>query len=129
MSIVRINALNVPPQAGDEIAKRFSARADSLADVAGFEGFELLRPTSEAETRWFVYTRWSDEEAYAAWRDGDGARNAHAGPPPSSEPGADAGSADSGSSDSDESPNPPPVSMGATLLEFDVAVEAPPSGA
>lgn len=108
MSIVRINALDVPPQAGDEIAKRFAARADSLAGVAGFEGFELLKPTGETETRWFVYTRWADEESYAAWRDGDGARNAHAG---------------------DSGEQRPPVSMGATLLEFDVAVEAPASGA
>ncbi len=109
MSIVRINALNVPPQAGEEIAKRFAARADSLAEVAGFEGFELLKPTGEAEDRWFVYTRWADEESYAAWRDGDGARNSHAG------------------NDGDAEQRQP-ASMGATLLEFDVAVEAPASG-
>ena len=111
---MRINALNVPPQAGDEIAKRFAARADSLADVPGFEGFELLKPTGDAETRWFVYTRWADEKSYAAWRDGDGARNAHAGD------GADGGG--------ESSEQRPPVSMGATLLEFDVAVEAGSSG-
>ena len=110
MSIVRINALNVPPQAGEEIAKRFAARADSLAEVPGFEGFELLKPTGEEETRWFVYTRWADEESYAAWRDGDGARNDHAGEGESEQPRT-------------------PVSMGATLLEFDDAVEAPGSGA
>ncbi len=123
MSIVRINALNVPPQAGDEIAKRFAARADGLADVAGFEGFELLRPTGEAETRWFVYTRWSDEEAYAAWRDGEGARNAHAGPSEGEK--ADAEKGDGGE---DKPSEGGPVSMGATLLEFDVAVEAAASG-
>ena len=49
MSIVKINALDVPPQAGDEIAKRFAARMNALADVPGFLGFELLRPTGEAE--------------------------------------------------------------------------------
>ena len=59
MSVVKINALEIPPQAGDEIIKRFTARMDSLADVAGFEGFELLRPTGDSEPRWFVYTRWS----------------------------------------------------------------------
>ena len=42
MSVVKINALEIPPQAGDEIVKRFTARMTSLADVAGFEGFELL---------------------------------------------------------------------------------------
>ena len=104
MAVVKINALEIPPNAGDEIIKRFTARMSGLSDVAGFEGFELLRPTGEAEKRWFVYTRWSDEDSYAAWRDGDGARNAH----------AQTGEA--------EAPKPP-VSMGATLLEFEVAVQ------
>ena len=114
MTVVKINALDIPPQAGDEITKRFTARMDSLADVAGFEGFELLRPTAETETRWFVYTRWADQESYNAWRDGDGARNAHAGEPPAA---------------GEESAAPkPPVSMGATLLEFEVEVQAGPSG-
>jgi heme-degrading monooxygenase HmoA len=98
---VKINALEIPPQAGEEIVKRFAARMDGLKDVDGFEGFELLRPTGDSETRWFVYTRWTDQKSYDAWRDGDGARNAHAQP-------SDGGQA------------PPPMSMGATLLEFEV---------
>jgi len=106
MSVVKINALEIPPQAGDEIVKRFTARLDSLADVAGFEGFELLRPTGESEPRWFVYTRWADQASYEAWRDGDGARASHA------------------QAEGDEAPRKP-VSMGATLLEFEVAVSAP----
>ncbi len=101
MAVVKINALEIPPHAGDEVVKRFAARMDGLRDVEGFEGFELLRPTGDAETRWFVYTRWVDQESYNAWRDGDGARNAHAQP-----------------SDGEEAPRP--VSMGATLLEFEV---------
>lgn len=108
MTVVKINALQIPPQASDEIVKRFAARLDSLATVAGFEGFELLRPTGETESRWFVYTRWTDQASYDAWRDGDGARASHA--------------AVEGES------APPPVSMGATLLEFEVAVAAGPSG-
>ena len=116
MSVVKINALEIPPQAGDEIIHRFTARMDSLSDVAGFEGFELLRPTGETETRWFVYTRWVDQAAYEGWRDGDGARNAHANAP-AEEDGQD-----------DSAPARPPVSMGATLLEFEVEVAAGPSG-
>lgn len=107
MSVVKINALEIPPQAGEEIIERFTARLSSLADVAGFEGFELLRPTGEAELRWFVYTRWADQAAYDAWRDGDGARASHAAP---------------------EGEQRSPVSMGATLLEFEVAVSAGASG-
>ena len=117
MSVVKINALEIPPQAGDEIVKRFTARMTSLADVAGFEGFELLRPTCETETRWFVYTRWSDQASYEAWRDGDGARASHA--QSSTEQGDEDGPA--------ESPRRP-VSMGATLLEFEVEVSAAASG-
>jgi len=112
MTVVKINALEIPPQAGDEIVKRFTARMNSLADVPGFEGFELLRPTGEAETRWFVYTRWADQASYEGWRDGDGARNSHA--QPSEAEGGDAPQR--------------PVSMGATLLEFEVEVQAGPSG-
>ena len=108
MSVVKINALEIPPQAGDEIVKRFTARMNSLHDVAGFEGFELLRPTGDTEPRWFVYTRWADQASYEAWRDGDGARASHA-------------------QDDGEAPRPP-VSMGATLLEFEVAVQVGPSG-
>ena len=109
MSVVKINALEIPPQAGDEIVKRFTARMDSLKDVAGFEGFELLRPTGDTETRWFVYTRWADQESYNGWRDGDGAKASHA--------------------QQDGEATPPPVSMGATLLEFEVAVQVGASGA
>lgn len=118
MTVVKINALEIPPGAGDEIVKRFTARMNSLADVAGFEGFELLRPTGEAETRWFVYTRWADQAAYEGWRDGDGARNAHARGPEGPEPEGP---------EEAEAPRRP-VSMGATLLEFEVEVSAGPSG-
>jgi len=117
MSLVKINALEIPPQAGDEIVKRFTARMNSLADVAGFEGFELLRPTGETESRWFVYTRWADQASYEAWRDGDGARASHARPADSD-----------GDADGEAAPQPTPVSMGATLLEFEVAVSADGSG-
>ncbi len=110
MSVVKINALEIPPQAGDEIVKRFTARMNSLVDVAGFEGFELLRPTADTESRWFVYTRWTDQSSYEAWRDGEGARASHA-----------------GQTNDGEAPRPP-VSMGATLLEFEVEVSAAASG-
>ncbi len=104
MSLVKINALEIPPQAGEEIVKRFAARMEGLTDVAGFEGFELLRPTGDAETRWFVYTRWADQDSYDAWRDGDGSRNAHA--------------------QSSEGGQPQrPMSMGSALLEFDVELK------
>lgn len=101
MSVVKINAISVPPQAHAELERRFAARAGTVDDSPGFLGFQLLRPTA-GEERYFVVTHWEDEESYAAWRDGS-ARAAHAG-----EHGK-------------------PVSSGADLLEFEVVLDVRPS--
>jgi heme-degrading monooxygenase HmoA len=127
MSIVKINALEIPPQAGDEIVERFTARLGTLADVAGFLGFELLRPTADTESRWFVYTRWADQASYEAWRDGDGARASHAEQATGRAHGEGDGEGHGEGHGEGAAPRPP-VSMGATLLEFEVAIEAGPSG-
>ncbi|MDX2357020.1 antibiotic biosynthesis monooxygenase [Dietzia sp. PP-33] len=101
MAVVKINALNVPPQAGAELERRFAERAHTVENSPGFLGFQLLRPTG-GETRYFVVTTWEDEESFAAWRDGD-ARTAHAGQ------------------------HGKPVAEGANLLEFDVVLDVKPS--
>ncbi len=44
MSIVRINAITVPGDSGDELLRRFEQRVGEVETMAGFEGFELLRP-------------------------------------------------------------------------------------
>jgi len=66
MSVIKINAITVPDDSGDELARRFAARAGAVDDQDGFEGFELLRPTDE-RTTWLVVTRWRDEAAFDAW--------------------------------------------------------------
>ena len=66
MSIIRINAITVPAEAGDELAHRFAARAGAVDGADGFEGFELLKPT-DGRTQWLVVTRWRDEAAFDAW--------------------------------------------------------------
>jgi heme-degrading monooxygenase HmoA len=66
MTVVKINAITVPPDSGDELARRFAARAGAVDNQDGFEGFELLRPTDE-RTTWLVVTRWRDEAAFEAW--------------------------------------------------------------
>jgi heme-degrading monooxygenase HmoA len=66
MSIIKINAITVAADSGDELAKRFAARAGAVDDRDGFEGFELLQPT-DGRTTWLVVTRWRDEEAFNAW--------------------------------------------------------------
>ena len=69
MSIIKINAITVAADSGDELAKRFAARAGAVDGQDGFEGFELLQPT-DGRTTWLVLTRWRDEEAFNAWTSG-----------------------------------------------------------
>lgn len=66
MSVIKINAITVDPESGDELAHRFAARAGAVDAQEGFEGFELLKPTDDRNT-WLVVTRWRDEEAFNAW--------------------------------------------------------------
>lgn len=66
MTIIKINAITVADDSGDELARRFAARAGAVDGQAGFEGFELLQPTDDRHT-WLVVTRWTDEESFQAW--------------------------------------------------------------
>lgn len=66
MTVIKINAITVPAEAGDELAHRFAARAGAVDGAEGFEGFELLRPTDDRD-QWLVVTRWRDEAAFEAW--------------------------------------------------------------
>ena len=104
MSIVRINAITVPDGAGDELARRFQQRVGEVEHMAGFEGFELLRPTSG--NTWYVYTRWASEEDFLAWVNSPAFARGHA------------------------EASRQPVAHGAELLSFDVVLAAgPPSEA
>ncbi|MCU1454524.1 MAG: Antibiotic biosynthesis monooxygenase [Acidimicrobiales bacterium] len=66
MTVIKINAITVPEGSGDELARRFAARAGAVDDQDGFEGFELLAPT-DGRNVWLVVTRWRDEAAFEAW--------------------------------------------------------------
>jgi heme oxygenase (mycobilin-producing) len=66
MTVVKINAITVPAGSGDELARRFAARAGAVDSQDGFEGFELLQPT-DGRTTWLVITRWRDESSFQAW--------------------------------------------------------------
>lgn len=110
MAVVKINAIEVPPGAGAELERRFAARQGAVENSPGFLGFELLRPVA-GENRYFVYTKWENEEAYQAWAAGP-AREAHS-----------RGPADSGSGGE----QPRAVATGATLLEFEVVQQAAPT--
>ncbi|WP_405111234.1 antibiotic biosynthesis monooxygenase [Micromonospora sp. NBC_01405] len=100
MAVVKINAIDVPEGAGEELERRFAARAGAVENSPGFLGFELLRPVA-GEKRYFVYTRWETEEAYQAWAAGP-SRAAHA-----------------------DGEQRRPVASGASLLEFEVVQQVP----
>jgi heme oxygenase (mycobilin-producing) len=66
MTVIRINAITVPTEGGDELARRFAARAGAVDDQPGFEGFELMKPTDGRDV-WLVVTRWADQASFDAW--------------------------------------------------------------
>ncbi|MHB1533680.1 MAG: antibiotic biosynthesis monooxygenase family protein [Acidimicrobiales bacterium] len=78
MTVIKINAITVPEAGGDELARRFAARAGAVDDQEGFEGFELLQPT-DGRNQWLVVTRWRDEDAFQAWLTSPAFGHGHAG--------------------------------------------------
>ena len=99
--VIKINAITVPADAGDELANRFAARAGAVDGQDGFEGFELLKPTDDRNV-WLVVTRWRDEAAFEAWTSSQSFSHGH-------RPQGDSGEAR------------PPVSTGAELWSYEVA--------
>ena len=78
MSIVKINAVTVPPDKQARFEERFRGRAGAVETTPGFECFELLRPL-EGTDQYLVYTRWSSEDAYREWQSGQDFDRAHDG--------------------------------------------------
>lgn len=105
MTVIKINAITVPEEAGDELATRFAARAGAVDGQEGFEGFELLRPT-DGRRQWLVVTRWRDQAAFDDWVASPAFAHGHA--------GADR-----------PTPHGGPVSVASELWSFDVATHAP----
>ena len=77
MSVVKINAIDVPAERAEMMAQRFAARAGEVGKSEGFEEFQLLRPDDD-RTTWLVYTRWRDEAAFQAWVGSMAFRHGHA---------------------------------------------------
>ena len=109
MSIVKINAISVPASGGEELERRFAARKHAIDSQPGFEGFQLLRPV-KGEDRYFVVTRWADEESYSAWWEGAG-RAGH-------------GQAERSGEGAEADKPRKPVSQSADLLEFEVVLDS-----
>ncbi|TLP71906.1 antibiotic biosynthesis monooxygenase family protein [Nesterenkonia sphaerica] len=79
-SVIKINAITVPEDSGDQLGERFAARRESMQGTPGFQGFELLQPT-DGRTSWLVVTRWDSEEDFENWRNSEsfGASHGHSG--------------------------------------------------
>lgn len=77
MSFVAINAIQVPEGKGDELARRFAARAGHVDGQDGFEEFRLLRP-ADGRDRWLVMTTWRDQAAFQAWVSSPAFQHGHA---------------------------------------------------
>jgi heme-degrading monooxygenase HmoA len=105
VTFIAVNAITVPPEGGDELARRFAARAGAVDQQDGFEGFELLRPADD-RTTWLVLTRWRDEEAFKAWVGSPAFQHGHA---QRSQPEQEGG----------EAPRPP-VATSSELWQFTV---------
>ncbi len=114
MSIVKINAITVPAESGDELARRFAGRANAVDGQPGFEGFELLQP-SDGRNVWLVVTRWADEESYEAWRNSASFGHGHGRPG-----GAQAASGAEGAEGAREE-RQRPVGVSAELWSFEIA--------
>ncbi|KHL03948.1 antibiotic biosynthesis monooxygenase family protein [Sinomonas humi] len=128
MSIVKINAITVPADSGDELARRFAGRANAVDGQPGFEGFELLQP-SDGRNVWLVVTRWADEESYEAWRNSASFGHGH-GRPGGGEGGSGGGAAGGGAAAGAETAaaaeggaqeRQRPVGVSAELWSFNIA--------
>jgi heme-degrading monooxygenase HmoA len=78
VSVVKINAITVPAERADMLVERFANRAGEVSKMPGFEAFELLRPSDDREV-FLVYTRWSTEEDFQNWLNGQAFQQGHAG--------------------------------------------------
>ncbi len=118
MSVIKINAITVAADSGDELARRFAARAGAVDNQDGFEGFELLQPT-DGRTTWLVVTRWRDEAAFQAWVSSPAFQHGHR-----SEGGGHPGAAHPGGGAAGEQPQRP-VGVSSELWSYTVAGGSP----
>ncbi len=108
MSVVKINAIEIPEGAGPELEQRFAARAGAVENSPGFEGFQLLRPV-EGEDRYFVMTWWESEDAFQGWMNSQDFSKGH-------------GQGGGGE------PAKKPVASGSSIMSFEVVERvAPPA--
>jgi heme oxygenase (mycobilin-producing) len=118
MTVIKINAITVPEDSGDELARRFGARAGAVDGQDGFEGFELLKPTDD-RTTWLVVTRWRDEAAFDAWATSPAFAHGHRSAGGSTHPRTSGTGAEDTVTEGDRSARP--VGIHSELWSYEVA--------
>jgi len=133
MTVIKINAITVPADSGEEVARRFAARAGSVDGHDGFEGFELLRPTDD-RTTWLVITRWRDEASFDAWVSSPGFAQGHQGASGSAAGASEGGTSERGAGERPGGPagghpgsegqgsGGPPMGLSAELWSYEPIV-------
>jgi len=122
VTVIKINAITVPADSGDELARRFAARAGAVDNQDGFEGFELFQPTDGRST-WLVVTRWRDEESFQAWVNSPAFGRGHQGPAEGH------GHGHGGEGHGHGHGGQAPVAVSSELWSYEIAQAAPPKEA
>jgi heme oxygenase (mycobilin-producing) len=126
MTVIKINAITVPAEAGEEVARRFAARVGAVDNQDGFEGFELLRPTDERNT-WLVVSRWRDEETFNAWLQSPAFAHGHRGVSGGEGQGGHGHAhGGAGHGHGEHGGGERPLAMNAELWSYEIATSAPP---
>jgi heme-degrading monooxygenase HmoA len=124
VTVIKINAITVPADSGDELARRFAARAGAVDHQDGFEGFELFRPT-DGRTTWLVVTRWRDEASFQAWVNSPAFGRGHQGPAA----GGDSHGRGGGEGHGHGHGGQAPVAVSSELWSYEIAQVAAPKEA
>jgi heme-degrading monooxygenase HmoA len=134
VTVIKINAITVPAEHGEEVARRFAARIGAVDSQAGFEGFELLRPTDD-RTTWLVVSRWADQASFDAWLASPAFAHGHrgvqsagteGGAAAAGAGGAQGGHAHGGGHGHGAEGGERPLAMNAELWSYEIATAATP---
>ncbi|MCA0436679.1 MAG: antibiotic biosynthesis monooxygenase [Austwickia sp.] len=117
MTTIKINAITAP-SGGEEMVRRFAARAGVVQNRDGFEGFELLAPTDGRDV-YLVVSRWRDEDSFQAWLSSEEFARAHRAFRPGEEGGAPA-------ADGEGAGPRKPIGISAQLWSYEVATLGTP---
>jgi heme-degrading monooxygenase HmoA len=76
---IAMNQFLVKPERTAEFEQAWRERESFLADVPGFETFNLLRgPVEDGAALYASHTVWRDEAAFEAWTRSEAFQKAHA---------------------------------------------------